>query len=222
MSLNCKTISQLRTEIEQYKDYCEIVEWCVDQTEGSTEYSKEEFITLLNEIKKLCRGKKLIVDYKGDEAVGNKIQRWAMGCADIIDLDAANSEVQQMVKEAHRKKTKVLVSHHVFEQMPTKDQIATQFLRMEKTGGDILKIACFANTELETYSVLEAAGAYTQLKRHKPIVAIAMGEEGQASRICAGDFGSVITYSCGSEPTAPGQFNAKDLCRYLDTYYERR
>ena len=135
-------------------------------------------------------------------------------------MDANNSEVLKMVKEARRKKTKTLISYHVFDRMPTKDEIATQFVRMEKTNGDILKIACFAESEIDTYAVLEAANAYTQLKEHKPIVAIAMGEEGQASRICAGDFGSSISYACGSKPTAPGQFNARDLKKYLDTYYE--
>ena len=222
LSLSCDTIEQLKTEIEEYREYCQIVEWCVDKTAGSKYYTEEEFKTILKEIKKLCREKKLIVDYKGDEEVGNRIQRWAMGIADIIDLDADNGRIREMIREAKRKKTKTLISHHVFDKMPTRDEIATRFVKMERTGGDILKIACFAEKESESYEILEAACAYTQLRNHTPIVAIAMGEEGQASRICAGDFGSVITYSCGRVPTAPGQFNAKDLSRYLDIYYERR
>ena len=222
LSLSCDTIEQLKTEIEEYREYCQIVEWCVDKTAGSKDYTEEEFKTILKEIKKLCREKKLIVDYKGDEEVGNRIQRWAMGIADIIDLDADNGRIREMIREAKRKKTKTLISHHVFDNMPTRDEIATRFVKMERTGGDILKIACFAEKESESYEILEAACAYTQLRNHTPIVAIAMGEEGQASRICAGDFGSVITYSCGRVPTAPGQFNAKDLSRYLDIYYERR
>lgn len=220
LSLNCKTIEDLIEEIEEFIQYADLVEWCVDETEGSENYTKEEFIHKLLMVKSFCQNKPLIVDYKKDEETGNKIQRWALGYADIIDIDADNSEVLKLVKEARRKKTKTLISHHVFEGMPSKDEIATQFVRMEKTKGDILKIACYAETEADTYAVLEAANAYTQLKDHKPIVAIAMGEEGQASRICAGDFGSSISYACGSKPTAPGQFSAKDLHKYLNTYYE--
>ena len=220
LSLNCKTVEDVIEEIEEFIEYADLVEWCVDETEESENYTKEEFIHKLLMIKSFCQNKPLIIDYKKDEETGNKIQRWAMGYADIIDLDANNSEVLKMVKEAKRKKTKTLISYHVFDRMPTKDEIATQFVRMEKTNGDILKIACFAESEIDTYAVLEAANAYTQLKEHKPIVAIAMGEEGQASRICAGDFGSSISYACGSKPTAPGQFNARDLKKYLDTYYE--
>lgn len=220
LSLSCKTIEDLIEEIEEFIPYADLVEWCVDETEGASEYTKEEFIHKLIMVKSFCAGKPLIVDYKKDEEVGNRIQRWAMGYADIIDIDANNSEVMQLTKEAKKKKTKTLISHHVFEGMPSKDDIATQFVRMEKTKGDILKIACYAQKEVDTYSVLEAASAYTQLKNHKPIVAIAMGEEGQASRICAGDFGSVISYACGSKPTAPGQFNARNLNKYLNEYYK--
>ena len=189
---------------------------------GTAKTEEEEFKAILRDIKKLCREKKLIVDYKGDEETGNLIQRWSMGIADIIDVDADNTQIREMIREARRKKTKILVSHHLFDRMPERDEISTQFVKMERTGGDILKIACFAEKESQSYEILEAACAYTQLRNHKPIVAIAMGEEGQASRICAGDFGSVITYSCGTVPTAPGQFNAKDLSKYLDIYYERR
>ncbi len=220
LSLSCKTMEDIFQEIETYREYAQIVEWCVDDLEGAENLTKDEFILRLDMVKSFCEGMPVIVDYKKDEKIGNQIQRWAMGKADIIDIDADNSEVMKLVKEAKKKRTKTLISHHVFEGMPTKDEIATQFVRMEKTKGDILKIACYANEEADTYTVLEAAAAYTQLKKHKPIVAIAMGEEGQASRICAGDFGSTITWACGSEQTAPGQLNAKALSKYLDTYYK--
>lgn len=222
LSLNCSSFEELKSEIYMYKDYCQVVEWQVDKTSGSKYYTKEEFLEKLKEIKRICRRKKLIVDYKGDEEVGNRIQRWAMGHADIIDLDADNSEIEKMVKEARRKRTKTIISHHDFEGMPDKNEIAAQFVKMEKTGGDMLKIACFAEKELDTYNILEAASAYTQLRDHKPIIAIAMGEEGQVSSICAGDFGSIISYSCGSNPVAAGQFNARDLDKYLNTYYKGR
>ena len=157
LSLNCKTVEGVIEEIEEFIEYADLVEWCVDETEGSENYTKEEFIHKLLMIKSFCLKKPLIIDYKKDEATGNKIQRWALGYADIIDIDANNSEVNKLVKEAKRKKTKTLISHHVFEGMPPKDEIATQFVRMEKTNGDILKIACYAENEIDTYAVLEDA-----------------------------------------------------------------
>ncbi len=219
LSLNCSTMDEIREEIEEYKDFCQIVEWCVDKTEGSQNFTEEEFLLKLKEIKQLCHGKKFIVDYRGDQNVGNRIRKWAMGHADIIDIDSDNQSLLRLVREAKRKKTKTLVSFHNYAGMMTRDEIAQTFIKMEKSGADILKVACFAKKESDNYSMLEGAAAYSQLRNHRPIVAIAMGEEGQTSRVCAGDFGSVISYACGKNPTAPGQFNAKDLSKYLDIYY---
>ena len=72
---------------------------------------------------------------------------------------------------------------------------------------------------MDTYEILEGAAMYTSLKHHKPIIAVAMGEEGQVSRICAGDFGSVLSYGCGSKQTAAGQFNVEQLDKYMTKYY---
>lgn len=222
LSLCCATMEEFEIEIQDYKEHCQLVEWNVDKMIGSAKYEKEEFIEKLKQVKKLCQGKKLIVNYAGSEIVGNRIRRWAMGHTDIIDIDINNSQIKKLIREAKIKRTKTLISQHISGKMVDKNEVATQFVKMEKTGGNILCIECFANSEEEGHHILQGASAYTQLKRNKPIIAIAMGEEGQASRICAGDFGSILTYCCGSKPDAPGQINAKDMNKYLDIYYERR
>jgi len=219
LSLGCKTIEEFETEYVQNKDYCQAVEWCVDRMDDYAEYTEEEFKTVLKEIKKICRAKKLVVSCKGNEDVAADILRWSVGTANIVDIDADNKHIKELLKATRFSKTKVLVSHHRYEGMPSRDEIAEQFIKMEKLGGDILKVACFAKEEIDTHSMLEGAAAYVQLRKPKPIVAIAMGENGQTSRVCAGDFGSVMSYACGSQPTAPGQFNAKELSKYLDVYY---
>lgn len=220
LSLNCKTMEDVVVEISKYGRYCQVVEWCADAMEGAQDYTKEAFIEDAKAVKALCGRKKFIIDYKGNEEFMNMVLRWSMGVADIIDIDYNNPELTMLIREAKRKRTKVLVSYHVFDKMPTRSEIAEQYIVMEKTGADILKIACMANEEVDTYSILEAASAYSQLSSAKPIVAIAMGQEGQVSRICAGDFGSVMSYACGDIPTAPGQFNAFQLSKYMDKYYE--
>ena len=220
LSLNCATLAEVATEIAEYGGFCEIIEWCADKMTGAATYSKAEFLIDAENVKKLCGKKKLIIDYKGDAVMTNKVMRWAMDIADIIDIDADNPELERLVREAKRKKVKTLISYHNFDGMPTKNQIAEQYLKMEKRGGDILKVACAAASELDTYAILEGAAAYSQLNAALPIVAIAMGEEGQVSRICAGDFGSVISWACGSKTTAPGQFNARQLSKYMDNYYK--
>lgn len=220
LSLNCESLEEVFNEIEEYKEYCDYIEWCVDTFKGSENFTKEEFLEKINLVKRFAKPKKLIIDYKGDELIENRIIRWSMGIADIVDIDSDNTQLIRLVHEARRKQTKTLISHHIFDHMPTKDEIAEKYIRMEQNGGDILKIAAMAKTEMETYEMLEGAAQYSRLKHAKPIVAIAMGEEGQVSRICAGDFGSILSYSCGSKTTAPGQFNAKQLTKYMNTYYK--
>lgn len=228
LSLSCKDLLEVKHEIAEFGQYAQIIEWCADRMEGAADYTRESFIADAKEVKKLCGRKKLSIDYKaadgeeGEEAQNKavRVMRWALEVADMIDIDYACPEAESLIKSAKRRRVKTEISHHEFDRMPDRNEIAEIFLKLEKTGADILKVACFAEEEVDTYSILEGASAYSQLKGAKPIVAIAMGQEGQVSRICAGDFGSVISYACGSVPTAPGQFNARQLSKYMDKYYK--
>lgn len=228
LSLSCKNLLEVKHEIAEFGQYAQIIEWCADSMEGAYGYTKESFLEDAKEVKKLCGRKTLSIDYKaadGEEVEAavrkaNRVMGWAVEVADMIDIDADNPEIERLIKMAKRKRVKTEISHHEFSRMPDRNEIAEMFIRLEKTGGDILKVACFAEEEADTYSILEGASAYSQLSGAKPIVAIAMGEEGRVSRICAGDFGSVISYACGSVPTAPGQFNARQLSNYMDKYYK--
>lgn len=83
LSLNCATMEEIKEEIEKYKDFCQIVEWCADKTLETSMLTQGELTARIKEIKSMCPGKKIIVDYKGDTQTGNRIQKWAMGYADI-------------------------------------------------------------------------------------------------------------------------------------------
>lgn len=218
--LNCKTAEEIKAEIELYGDACQAVEWYPDKSAGLEKYSREELIQLLKLIKIMCRNKTFYFGFQGEEAETNRYLRLAMGVADYINVDWKNSQLKSLVKEAHRHRTKVLATYHEMERIMSKDEISMEFVKMEASRADMLAIISFANTEADAYAILEGSFAYNQLKGHTPFLAIAMGDEGQASRICGGDFGSVLTYACGSRATAPGQFNAHDLKRYMDKYYK--
>lgn len=218
--LNCKTIEEIKSEIALYGEDCQVIEWCADASMGMEDYSREEFTQMLKLIKAMCRGKKFIFEYLGEEEEACKFLRYAMGIADYIDIDWKNSQARQLMKEAHRRRTKTLVTWNEMGRILTKEEISTELIKMEKYPADMLAIISFANTEEDAYALLEGAYAYNTLQGHKPFLVVAMGEEGQASRICGGDFGCVMTYACGSRLTAPGQFNAKDLRRYMEIYYK--
>lgn len=219
LSLCCGNLQEIREDLYLYQKYAQYVEWCVHETSGVDSWSEEEYVSNLTEVRRWTRGKKLIVVYRGDDNTAARITRWSFGIADYVDVSFGSEESTRLIREAKRGKTKVILSFHDNDGMLRKDEIGELYLKMEKEGGDILKIACMANEEMDTYEILEGAAMYTSLKHHKPIIAVAMGEEGQVSRICAGDFGSVLSYGCGSKQTAAGQFNVEQLDKYMTKYY---
>lgn len=222
LSLPCESIEEIEYEIREHGELAQMIEWRADAYPGISEMEKDEYISLAKTVKKLCGNRKLIVDCGRDDNLSSRIIRWSIGISDMVSMDFSNPQISRIIREAHRKKTEVIASYHDFERMPARDEIAETLLRMEKLGADILKVACIANTENDMYSVLEAASVYSQLKGAKRIVAIAMGEEGQVSRICGGDFGSYISYAAGSKATAPGQFTVEKLSHYMDNYYKTK
>lgn len=222
LSLDCDNMEELKAEIEKYKDYCRYVEWQMDKVAEKPFFNKEFFIGAIWEIKRQFPGKKIMISYRGAGPKGSRILNWAIDCADMVCIKYNDPTVRELLRSARIKGTPSIVSFRSFNKMPSREDLATIYVKMERLGGDILELACFAENEVQTYAILQAAESYQQLRNHKPLIVVAMGEEGQASRVCAGDFGSIITYACGSQPTAPGQINARDLSKYLDIYYERK
>ena len=220
LTLNCRTVEELKREIDEFGPYCQVIEWCGDEFENLESYSPEEFKQLIKLIKVMCGDKKLSFTMSEAGEQTDVYLRAAMGAADYINIKWENKNAEKLVREAHRNRSKAIVSYHELERILKKEEISMEFIKMEKTGADILGIAAFADKEEDAYELLEGAFAYNQLKGHKTFTAIAMGDEGQASRICCGDFGSSMTFACGSKATAPGQFNAVDHTRYMDVYYK--
>ena len=222
LSVGCDDPAGLKAEIEKYSDCFRYIDWQVDKAGDKEWLNRETFTAVIRDIKASFPGKKLMISYRAKGTKGSRILSWAIGHADMISIRYDDPTMRELLRSARLKGTTSIISFRSFNKMPSSDELATAFIKMERLGADILEIACLAETEEQTYTLLQASGSYTQLRNHKPVIAVAMGEEGQASRICAGDFGSVITYGCGEAPTAPGQFNVRDLKKYLDTYYESR
>ena len=76
------------------------------------------------------------------------------------------------------------------------------------------------HAEDDVAKLREAAAVTNENHPEKPLIAISMGEMGMSSRICAGQFGSVITFAAGKNASAPGQIDAETLRGYLDKYYK--
>ena len=219
LSLNCKDLGEIKKEIKEYLNYCDMVELCLDKMNGIETSTYREFSRFLSEMRFLTFGKKLIVKYRGEDEVTNRILRWSMGIVNYIDIEYNNPKRDELILEAKFRMTKVILSHHDYEKMMERDEIAHLFLLMERTKADILKICCMANNEKDKYEIMNGALKYSSLKGSKDIIAIAMGEFGKETRVCMGDFGGKITYAYGKSSTAPGQFDIVTLSKYLEDYY---
>lgn len=146
--------------------------------------------------------------------------------AEILDIEAFNRDegVQRDVMEflvdmAHENGKKVILSNHDLTGMPVRSEIVYRLKIMASLGADLPKVAYTAQEEADVKTLLTAA-AEMQDQRAELFIALAMGEPGQPSRICGGEFGSCITFaSSEAGETAPGQIPATDLQYYLDRYY---
>lgn len=146
------------------------------------------------------------------------------GMADLIDIEAFTAEgsdlVDEFVKYAHAASQKVILSNHDFEKTPAVADMAEKYKAMMEFGGDIVKLAVMPQNEDDVAALLEAAAITNEKYPDKPLIAISMGEMGMTSRICAGQFGSVITFASGEQSSAPGQIDASTLQGYLEKYYK--
>ena len=110
--LKCRTMEELKAELNLFGEDCQAVQWSPEKNSGIENYTKEEFVQMLKLVKTMCRGKKFIFQYYdvNDEETMNRLLRYAMGVADCIDIDLKNSEVKQLLREAHRKHTQTMLA----------------------------------------------------------------------------------------------------------------
>lgn len=99
-------------------------------------------------------------------------------------------------------------SYHEFRHTP--DNLEQLCQSLMNPLFDIFKIAVWAN---DIGDALRLLIAIKNLSSLHPVIGIAMGEEGQISRILAPVVGSLLTYGCLDEQTAaaPGQLTLADL-----------
>lgn len=148
--------------------------------------------------------------------------------ADFIDLQAFErpgavneQQVRNFIKIAHENGTRVLLSNHDFQGTPELEELLTRFFVMQELGPDLMKLAVMPKTEDDVFNLLEVAGLMRDQYGEIPFIAISMGALGAGTRICGGEFGSVITFAAGSRESAPGQLSAEALSKYLIQYYEK-
>jgi len=126
--------------------------------------------------------------------------------ARAIDIEIESAELAHHQVEQLRGKAWLVLSFHNFNGTPSLEPIVK---RMAKLAADAYKIVTTAKKPSDNFRVLSLAHSYPKL----PLVMLAMGEPGLATRVLSPAQGAVYTYAApnAAEGTAPGQISARLL-----------
>jgi 3-dehydroquinate dehydratase/shikimate dehydrogenase len=126
--------------------------------------------------------------------------------AKAIDIEIESAENCTEKLEPLRSLAYVLLSYHNYSGTPPLDTLVR---RMARISADGYKIVTTARKPSDSYRVLALARAYSKL----PMILLAMGEAGFATRVLSTAFGGLYTYAAPTtaEGTASGQIGAKQL-----------
>ena len=238
--------AEIIEECEGLKDMpCDMVEWRADfylsaiediDSHLSDKHGYLDMVKILDDVNYIVDEKPLIFTVRS-KGQGGQVQltksqlESVYGLAaetqlvDIIDIELtdANGEVdvkwiRHQIDEAHRHGVKVMLSHHDMSATPQAGKMVETVKSMYMLGADICKFAATAVDKKDAESLLKAAAFLTK-NNIGPIIMIAMGEEGVASRVAAGRYGSCITFAAGKGNSAPGQVDTYTMKKWLDSYY---
>ncbi|MFN7924399.1 MAG: shikimate dehydrogenase [Bryobacteraceae bacterium] len=126
--------------------------------------------------------------------------------AHAIDIEIESAENCKPAVQHLRSKAWVVLSFHNFGGTPPVEPILR---RMTKIPADAYKLVTTARKPSDNYRVLSLA----RTSAKTPLVMLAMGEPGLATRVLSTAFGAVYTYAApnAAEGTAPGQISARLL-----------
>ncbi|MCD6290197.1 MAG: type I 3-dehydroquinate dehydratase [Anaerolineae bacterium] len=143
--------------------------------------------------------------FQGDESqrIRALLQAMELGAEHVdVEWDAVH-----MVADVDRGHTKLIVSRHDFERMPT--DFSDMYDDLAASGADIVKLVGMSHQASDMVPVFRVLR-----KAYTPTIAIAMGAAGMASRILALRHPSCyLTYATLDEAkqVAPGQVSIADL-----------
>ncbi len=241
--LTGKNQEELLKEAELIKQLpCQMIEWRADYMlealkEDEPQKQGEQLKQVLRELRKTLnmpiiftiRTKK-----EGGQVEASKDSYYRINeiiaeskMADFIDIEAFDApgqvdeeRIYRFLHLAHENGIRVLLSNHDFEKTPELEELLTRFFVMQDLGGDMMKLAVMPGSEEDVFSLLEVATLMRDTYAEIPFIAVSMGQLGASTRICGGEFGSVITFAAGvCEASAPGQMDAETLKAYLEQYY---
>lgn len=205
----------------------DIMEWRVDWFEDVDDIDKVKDVLI--EIRAILGGVPLLFTFRTEKEGGvhetatenyvalNKAIA-QIGGADLIDVEIFTGDemVMDMIQTIHNYGCKVIASNHDFKKTPAKEDIIERLCKMQNMGADVLKIAVMPQNKKDVLTLLSATEEMVSNHANCPVVTMSMSGIGSISRITGEIFGSCLTFGSGTNASAPGQIDAKELKKSLN------
>ena len=157
-------------------------------------------------------------NWRGNEArrIEELLQAIELG-ADMVDVEFRTKNLKNIVPLVKRR-VKCILSFHDLEKTPPLEEMTEIVNRQLKAGADICKVVTTAKEFEDNLAVLQLLSELSENK----IIAFAMGQIGQISRVLCPLVGGEFTYASietGKE-SAPGQITVRDLLKIYEMVRE--
>ncbi|MBF0488542.1 MAG: type I 3-dehydroquinate dehydratase [Nitrospirae bacterium] len=141
-----------------------------------------------------------------------KIFTHIIDLTDAIDIEV-ESDISAEISTLASKHSKTLIaSYHNFSQTPDEKKLEEVYEQGRQIGARIVKIAVTPNNMGDIKRLTEFT------LNHRPVVTIAMGDKGMASRIFLPLVGSLFTFASLETVTAPGQMSIVEVRKFYQTF----
>lgn len=229
--LTGENLSEISREAKKIASIpCDMIEWRADLF--SEFMNKEATDAIIEKIHSFCPQKPLVLTlrtkYEGgnadvtkEEAIEWILSHVANPFVDIIDVEyfTCESKLKKVMDSIHVNHKVAILSYHNFQGTPEMAEMLSIMMKMDQSGGDILKMAVMPKERKDVMSVLNMTMEMAT-KTTKPLVTMSMGKAGVLSRFLGEMTGSAITFAVGEKASAPGQISAGALEQILELLHE--
>jgi 3-dehydroquinate dehydratase-1 len=159
--------------------------------------------------------------WEGNEArrIERLLQAIELG-ASMVDVEFRTKNLTNIVPLV-KKRVKCILSFHDIEKTPSLEELRAIVARQSKAGADICKIVTTAKEFEDNLAALQLISEFTTENKENKMVAFAMGQMGQISRLLGPLVGAEFTYGsiARGKESAPGQMTVRDLIKIYEMIF---
>ncbi len=201
------TVSRALEVIKNAQHHADVIEVRADYIEGITEAEVEQLrIACSKPAVFTCRHKMEGGKWKASEENRRHILQQAFK----VEFDYVDIELETIKEHAFPNpgKTKLILSHHDFQETPDYWDLTKIIDEMSSYSPDVYKIATLVKKDKDIQTLFRLLTN----KQGKQMIVAGMGEQGKLVRILSPYLGSLFTFAAGnSGGSAPGQMHYSGL-----------